>query len=90
MSVEIARQLGGTVDGVNRDFTTPTSFLSGSLRLIRNGIFYDPSDDVFGWTETGANSIRLTEAPEAGESLQAFYTELKSQGGPTDPDGVLP
>ena len=77
-------------DGVNKIFTTPSPFLSGTLRVLRNGIAYEPDDDVWGWTELSVTQIEFTTAPMEDTVVQAFYTEIKSTGTPFDPDGILP
>jgi hypothetical protein len=90
VSTEQIRRLSGTVDGVNKNFTTPTPYVATSLRLIRNGQVYEADDSTFGWTEVSTTEIQLLEAPIAGEVLQGFYSELRSLGSPFDPLGVLP
>ena len=90
MSIESIQRLSGASDGANKVFTAPSAFLPGSLRALRNGIAYESDDDVYGWTELSVTQIEFTTAPMEDTVVQAFYTEIKSEGTPFDPDGVLP
>ncbi len=81
------RALSGTANGINKVFTTPTEYQAGSLRLVWNGQVYEPTDSIFGWTETGTNEITLTTAPRAGDVLQAFYRDFT--GTTVDPTDVV-
>jgi len=87
---EVIEQLVESPDGVRTTFTTPEPFVSGTFRLIRNGSVYRADDDRFGWSETDTSTVELNEAPETGEILQAFFTNLVSCGSPFDPEGTLP
>lgn len=79
------RALAGTTNGINKVFTSPTEYQAGSFRLVLNGQVYEPTDDVFGWTETGTNEVTLTTAPRAGDVLQAFYRDYTGvEVAPTD------
>lgn len=90
MSTELVKRLSGDADGVNTVFTTPTPFVAGSLRALRNGVVYEPDDEVFGWAENSTTEIEFITAPMEDTVVQAFYTEIRSEGSPYDPDGVLP
>jgi hypothetical protein len=81
------RALSGTTNGVNKVFATPTEYQAGSLRVVWNGQVYEPTDDYFGWVETGTNQVTLTTAPRAGDVLQAFYRDLT--GVEVDPEDVV-
>lgn len=81
------RALAGTVNGINKIFTTPTEYQAGSLRVIWNGQVYEPDDDVFGWTETGSNQITLTTAPKMDDVLQAYYRDYTAVE--VDPEDVV-
>lgn len=90
--------LAGSVDGVNRVFTTPSRFVSASVRAVVNGQVYESDDDNYGWTELTDQTIEFTNAPLTGDVVQAFYQDLQSEhpdllnvrGSPFDPNGVLP
>ena len=90
MSTEQIKRLSGAADGVNKIFETPSPFLPGTLRAFRNGVAYEADDDVWGWTELSVTQIEFTTAPMEDTVVQAFYTEIRSEGSPHDPDGVLP
>lgn len=88
----------GTVDSVNKGFSTPTRFVAGSIKVMVNGQVYEPSDDNYGWSETSDQSIEFANPPWVNDILQAFYQDLDSEGvslqnvvgSPFDPTGVLP
>ena len=88
----------GTVNGVNKGFSTPTRYKSGSIKVVVNGQIYEPDDDEYGWTETSDISIDFDNAPLTNDILQAFYLDADSEGlslqnvvgTPFDPNGVLP
>lgn len=69
----------GLVDGVNKDFTTPTDFTPGSMEVFLNGILLRRQDDD-GWTETGANAFQLKEAPKPLDLIRVFYTDTLPVG----------
>lgn len=82
-------------DGVETDFNTPGSFLSGSFRLFMNGQSYEPDDERYGWTELNDTTIRFTVwVPEVGDVLQGFYQEYSelsgAQGSPFHPNDTYP
>lgn len=79
---EVIKALNGTVDGVNTDFTVPTQYVLGTIRVIVNGVVYSPSDTQWGYTELNDTTIRMKTAPLAGFKMQAFYREPKAQGSP--------
>jgi len=74
-------ELVGTVDGVNQTFTTPTTFVPGTIRVMWNGQVYDKDDTRHGWTEPTSQSVTLTTAPRVGDVLQAFYQDATSASG---------
>lgn len=69
----------GLVDGVNKDFTTPTDFTSGSLEVFLNGILLRRQDDD-GWIETGTNAFQLKETPQPLDLIRVFYTDTLPVG----------
>ena len=89
-SSTVVKNVAGDVDGANADFTTPTDYLSGTLRAIVNGAIYPIDDDQFGITELTSNTFRINTAPKVGFVVQAIYSEIAVVGSPWDPDGVLP
>jgi len=72
VSFPIFRRLEGTTNGFNRLFETPTDYLSGSVRVFRNGALLEASL-VDGWTESGGRKILLKEAPKDTDIMQAYY-----------------
>jgi len=88
----------GTPNGVTTQFTTPTSFVAGSIRVIWNGVLYGPEDDEFGWTEVAVNKIQFSNRiPITGDVLNCFYQELDPvpgvsnvKGSPFSPDDSYP
>lgn len=94
----VIRELAGIVDGVNRTFTTPSKYVTGTIKVVWNGQVYEDTDDRTGWTEIDDETIELTEAPLVDDVLQAFYQDKDSQhlgldsvvGSPFDPNGILP
>lgn len=92
------KALIGTVDSANKAFTTPSRFVTDSIRVMVNGQVYEPDDDNYGWTETGDQSIEFDNPPWVNDILQAFYQDLDTEGislqnvvgSPFDPTGVLP
>jgi hypothetical protein len=91
-------ELSGVVNGSNTTFTTPTAYVTGSIRIIVNGLFYEEDDDEYGWSEIDGTTIQMDNAPLTGDTIQAFYLDEDSEhegqdifiGSPVDPDGVLP
>jgi len=76
--------LTGVVNGVNKQFTTPSRYVETTLRLIWNGQVYEPDDDKWGWTETSDSTIELKRAPRTGDVLQAYYKEKDTTTGGED------
>jgi len=87
---EIIRSLSGTVDGANKDFTTPAPYVAGTIRVIVNGIVYPPDDTQWGYSELDDTTIRMTTAPLSGYTMQAFYREQIAEGSPFHPSGSYP
>lgn len=97
MGSSVLYKLNGDVDGVNRTFTTPTTYISGTLRVLWNGQSYEPDDDRKGWTEIDSSTIETIEAPRTDDVLQAFYVmqdgdvpSNQVKGSPFDPNHVYP
>lgn len=61
-------------DGARVDFTTPTEFLAGSLRVFQNGLALDDSLDD-GFVEGAPPAFEMKVAPRAGDTIWAFYRE---------------
>ncbi len=62
----------GVVDGANVDFTTSTTFVSGSTVLYFNGLAQSVPDD---YTEEWPNGIQMVTAPSAADHLLIHYVE---------------
>lgn len=71
-------QLEGTVDGVNKVFTTPSNeaYQAGSTMVLLRGIPRDVSDGDDGWTESdpGTGEVTLNVAPISGDNIFLHYT----------------
>lgn len=87
---EVIRDLAGTVNGSNKDFTTSTPYVAGTIRVFVNGISYSPSDAQWGYSELDDTTIRMTTAPLSGYIMQAFYREQIAEGSPFHPTGSYP
>jgi len=87
---EVIRDLSGTVNGVNKDFTTSTPYVAGTIRVFVNGILYSPADTQWGYSELDDTTIRMTTAPLSGYTMQAFYREQIAEGSPFHPTGSYP
>lgn len=85
---EVIRNLEGTVDGANRDFSTPTKFVLGTFRAIVNGSVYAPDDDDWGFQEMSEYTIRFNTAPKVGFDLQGYYREPVVDGSPIGPPPI--
>lgn len=75
----------GTVDGANRNFTTPAPFVTGTIKSIINGVVYESTDDNYGFTEVSSSEIQLNTAPKSWYKLQLFMQEAEMQGSPFHP-----
>jgi len=92
--------LTGAVDGVNRQFSTPSRFIAGRIRVIWNGQVCEPNDGRWGWTELTDQSIEFDHrSPRVGDVIEAHYLEKDTAGqigvegvvgSPFDPNGILP
>jgi hypothetical protein len=71
------------VTGLNQSFTTPVSYVPGTLQPFRNGVFMLQSG-AGQWTETGASSFvtnfadpnEIIGAPDPNENLTVVYIPL--------------
>lgn len=90
--------LSGIINDVNKIFTTPSNFVSGSIKVFLNGQSYEPDDENYGWSEVDEQTIEMDNAPLTNDVLQAFYQDQDSahegwdgvKGSPFDPHGVIP
>jgi len=66
----VSRQpVTGTQDGANKNFTTPSNYVSGTLNVYLNGI-----NETF-ISETGANTFSIEEPPLASDVLRVSYDQ---------------
>ncbi len=66
----------GTIDGVNRDFVTPTSYVSGTLNAFRNGrLVTKVLEDGFEEIVPNLGTFMMKVAPELNDVLFCFYGE---------------
>lgn len=62
----------GLRNSSNKVFTTSANFVSGSTRVFVNGIRYSRGAS-YDYTETGANQITFTNAPDSGDLITVDY-----------------
>jgi hypothetical protein len=65
----------GTIDGVNRNYTSNNVYTAGLLGVYLNGMRLRPA---FDYTETGNQSFQLLSAPLSGDSLSIDYIQPSS------------
>jgi len=65
------RILQGTIDGVNRVFTVPTDFKTGTVKVFTSLLQWETSV-----TELPGNQIELCHPPCEGDLLYAYYVSL--------------
>ena len=70
----VLKDVGGSIDGSNKNFTTPTGYESGTLRVWENGRLLQSELDN-GFDETGIDTFRTKVAPPFGTSLKCMYKE---------------
>lgn len=68
----VTRDLFGSIDGVNRLFTTPEDYEAGTVVLYTNGAMRVPDYDD-GFEELGGNVVYLRTSPLPGTVLQVMY-----------------
>lgn len=73
VSSVIKEPVTGTIDGVNTSFSTSQAYLAGSLRLTIRGVFRDPSDTDWGYSETGSTTFTINTAPLEDDRVTAIY-----------------
>jgi len=59
----------GAVDGANKDFTTPTPYVDGSLRVFVNGQL------VSGFAEGAGDAFQMEFAPVSEDEIAVYYME---------------
>lgn len=92
MSRSLIVDLTGTCNGINRNFTVPSAYVTETGKLIVNGVVYAADDGYWGFEEIDpdAGTIRTTTAPPSGTEMQFFYEEQELTGTPFHPDGEYP
>jgi hypothetical protein len=71
----VLRNLAGTIDGVNKVFTTPSPYVADTVALWVNGVLLaGPLDN--GFIELGGDQIEIKVAPQPGDTLQAIYEPI--------------
>jgi hypothetical protein len=75
VALPVFERLDGLTDSSNKLFLTSVDYVSGSVRVFRNGALIEASL-VDGWVELGTNRILLNEAPVATDIMQAYYIRL--------------
>jgi len=72
--VEKFVQAVGVIDGVNRDFSTQTPYVSLTLRVLRNGLVVKRELED-GFLEISSSEFQMKRAPVLGDTLFTFYEE---------------
>lgn len=70
----VLEEVSGTIDGVNRTFTTVFTYETGSLKVWLNGLLLRALDDD-GWIEIDDTTFETREAPRATDSLHVRYVQ---------------
>jgi len=90
MARSLIANLTGAVNGVNRNYAAPSAFVTGTAKVVINGVTYAASDSYWGFVETSSTTIRMTTPPKTGFVMQLFYVEQELTGTPFDPSGEYP
>lgn len=87
----------GVPNGALTQFSTPTAYATGTIKVFLNGQQVEPTDDKWGWSEVSDSMIDFTTPPNVGDVLTAFYQESSAvpgisnvKGSPFHPSGLLP
>jgi hypothetical protein len=65
---------GGSVDGVNRVFTTPSKYIPRSLQVFVNGMNPIKTGTEDGWKELAPyTKFELRTAPVEGDVVSVYY-----------------
>lgn len=75
MALPVFERLDGVTDSNNKLFLTSANYVTGSVRVFRNGALLEGSL-VDGWTEMGSKKILLKEAPKDTDIMQAYYIRV--------------
>jgi hypothetical protein len=71
---KIKRALG-VVDGVNREFYSPSYYGPGSIRVFVDGVMIG-ENDTEAWEERGGKLVELREAPLPGSVVWFRFLQL--------------
>jgi hypothetical protein len=72
MPFPVIEKLQGAVNDINVTFETSRPYITGSVKVFRNGLVgLEPLTD--GWSELGGTRVRLDEVPKTGDILQVYY-----------------
>jgi hypothetical protein len=75
VALPVIELLDGVIDGNNKLFLTSANYITGSVRVFRNGALLEASL-VDGWTELGGKRVLLKEAPKDTDIMQAYYLRI--------------
>ena len=85
-SVAVAQELSGTVNGINKVFTTSNDYRSNRISLLFNGqALHSPND----FLETGNNEITFNHIAPIGRDVLRVMYEYDSTAGGTSDHGLL-
>lgn len=70
--IDYDSNVSGLRNSSNKVFTVSVNFVSGSTRVFVNGLRYT-NGASYDYTETGANQITFTNAPDSGDLIIVEY-----------------
>ena len=75
----INEEMRGDIDGNNKVFNTNYEFISGSIKPVINGKWYNnPSDVRFGFLVINSKTIQFNIAPRLGDTVACSYEIVKT------------
>jgi hypothetical protein len=80
MTTAVIEEIAGPFNGVTTDFTLLHSYYPGTLYAYLNGQLLSNTPDD-GCIEISPNIMSMRVAPEAGDTLHAFYHVERPIGG---------
>jgi hypothetical protein len=80
MSEPVLAEAIGTIDGVNKDFNTPSAYWVGTLFAYLNGVLIRKADEN-GPVEIGGTDVLIKIAPKTDDTLHFYYQTGPPVGG---------
>lgn len=72
MATSLIRTVQEAPDGMRTVFTTHSPFRAGTVRVVLNGLWQQPSYHI----ELGNTAVELPDAPFPDDSVETYYTAL--------------